>query len=334
MSIRARFAAVLLTAISLPLTAYPQVNAQSLDPVSMRMDWLPISYHAPFHLAAAKNYYRDALIDFKLEDGKGSGAAIQLVANNVDTFGFADAAVVAKAVSQKVPIKLVMGVFRRSPVAIVFPGTSTIRTPADLKGKRLATCPGDAPAILLPAYLRAIGLAQEDVRVINVDCGAKYTVVAQGLADATLGFGPYGKTMFNQAGIQDVRELDYADAGIDVPSHGIIVSLTTIKTRPEMVRRMLQATAKAWGEARQDPKPAITAMVKRVPLMSGHEQALEEELKGYFNYLDTAATTGKPFGWQSPQDWEKAEGILARYMDLKPMPSVDAYFTNEFISQN
>jgi NitT/TauT family transport system substrate-binding protein len=309
----------------------PNVRAQEVQSVSIRMDWLPISYHAPFHLAVAKGYYKAAGIELKLEEGKGSGAAIQLVANNVDTFGFADAAVVAKAVSQNIPVKLVMGVFRRSPVAVVFPERSGIRQPADLKGKRMATCPGDAAAILFPAYLRAAGLQPADVQIMNVDCGSKYTVVAQGLADATLGFGPYGKTMFNAAGIQNVRELDYADAGIDVPSHGIIAALGTIKSRPEVVRHMLAATAKGWNEARQDPKAAVTAMVQRVPIMAGREQALVEELEGYFNYLDTAATKGHPIGWQSAEDWRKAQDILVQYMDLKPRPSVDDYFTNEFL---
>jgi NitT/TauT family transport system substrate-binding protein len=308
-----------------------ETHSAELQGATLRMDWLPISYHAPFYLAKEKGYYSAAGIDLGIEDGKGSGATIQLVATDKDTFGLADASIVAKSIAQGVPVKLVMGIFRRSAVAIVFPGQNPIHKPADLKGKKLATCPGDAPAILLPAYLRAVNLSPTDVEIVNVDCGSKYTVVARGLADATLGFGPYGPTMFGAAGIKNVRELDYADAGLNVPSHGLIASLNLISSNPDLIRKFVAATSKGWQEARQNPDAAITAMVKAVPLMKGKEEVLKTEFKGYLNYLDTPATEGKPFGWQSEDDWKKAEGILVQYMSIPAQPSVGSYYTNDFI---
>ena len=327
-----RIATSMLLALACLVALAAPGPAQNLEVVTMRMDWLPISYHAPFYLAVAKGYYKAAGIDLKMQDGRGSGTTVQLIANNVDTFGLADAAVVAKSISQKVPVKVVMGVFRRSAMAIVFPTKNGIRTPADLKDKKLATCAGDSTVILLPAYLKAVGLSMDDVRIVTVDCGAKYTVVAQGLADATLGFGPYGKTMFEASGVTDISKLDYADAGITLPSHGIIASTKTIETKPDLVRRFVAATAKGWTEAREAPDVAVEAMVSAVPLMKPKEAALRTELRGYINYLDTTETKGKPFGWQSPEDWKKAESILVQYMDLKPQSFVDAYFTNAFIS--
>jgi len=307
--------------------------SQTLEPVSLRLDWLTISYHAPFYLALENGYYRAAGIDLKLLEGKGSGGTIQLVANGVDTFGLADAAVVAKSVSQGIPVKTVMGVFRKSAVAVVFPAQSSIRSPSDLKGKKVATCAGDSAVILFPAYLKAINLSPDDIKIVTVDCSAKYAVVAQGLADATLGFGPYGRTMFQAAGVSDIRKLDYADAGVALPSHAIIASAKTIEGKPEVIRRFVGATTRGWVEARKNPGAAIEAMVRAVPLMKGKEAVLKTEFEGYVNYLDTPATSGKPFGWQSADDWKKAEAILAQYMDLKPQPSVEAYFTNSFIAQ-
>ena len=81
-----RFPAVAVAAISAVVSCTVHGAAQSLEPVSVRMSWLPISYHAPFYLGLAKGYYRDVGIDLKIHDGKGSGATAQLIANNVDTF--------------------------------------------------------------------------------------------------------------------------------------------------------------------------------------------------------------------------------------------------------
>jgi NitT/TauT family transport system substrate-binding protein len=328
---KAHIGRLILAAVAALVAGGHTTAAQSPEPVSIRMDWVPISYHAPFYLAKAMGYYKEVGIDLTMQDGKGSGTTIQLVANNVDTFGLADASVVAKAIAQQLPVKLVMGIFRRSVAGIVFPAKNGIHSAADLKGKRLATCAGDAPLILLPAYLKAVNLSMSDLKIVTVDCGAKYTVVAQGLADATLGFAPYGKTMFGAAGISDVRALDYADGGLNLPSHGIIASLKTIQSKPDLVRRFVSATAKGWNEARKDPDAAMAAMVAVVDLMKGKTQVLKTEFEGYVAYLDTPATRGKQFGWQSPQDWKKAEDILVRYMDMKRQPSVDAYFTNQFV---
>ena len=329
---RSRLYALLSSVLT--FLALGSVTASSAEvAATLRMDWLPISYHAPFYLAKEKGYYSDAGINLAIEDGKGSGATIQLISTDRDTFGLADASIVAKSIAQGIPVKLVMGIFRRSAVAIVFPGQSSISKPLDLKGKKLATCPGDAPAILLPAYLKAVGLSERDVEMVNVDCGSKYTVVARGLADATLGFGPYGPTMFGAAGIKDVRELDYADAGLTIPSHGLIASLNLISTNPDLVRRFVAATSRGWKEARQNPDAAITAMVQAVPLMKGKEEVLKTEFQAYLKFLDTPATQGRPFGWQSEEDWKKAEEILVQYMSIKQQPSVASYFTNDFIPQ-
>ena len=51
------------------------------------------------------------------------------------------------------------------------------------------------------------------------------------------------------------------------------------------------------------------------------------------DYLDTARTKGKPFGWQSPEDWKDAEGLMVEYAGMKALPSVDGYFTNQFVAK-
>jgi len=304
---------------------------QTPEAVTLRLDWLPLSYHAPFHLAAANGHYKAAGLDVKLLEGKGSGNTIQLVTNGLDTFGFADASVVAKSVSQGMPVKLVAGVFKRSAIALMTPVETGIRTPQDVRGKRVATCPGDSAGILLSAYLKAVNVS--DVKLVNVDCGAKYTVVAQKQADVTAAYGPYGRTTFTALGVKEVRKFDYADAGLVLPGHGLITTVKTIETKPDLVRKFVIATSKGWVEARKNPDAAAAALARAVPTLQGKEAALKSEFVEWLEYIDTPSTVGKPFGWQSPDDWKKAEALLTQYMDVKPQPSVEAYFTNSYLGE-
>jgi NitT/TauT family transport system substrate-binding protein len=328
---RLNISAFVLVALGLSSFLPPHVLAQNLESVSVRMSWLPISYHAPFYLGLAKGYYKDVGIDMKIHDGKGSGATAQLIANDVDTFGVADSAVVARAISQGLPLKIVLGIFPRSDAALVFPTKNGIRSPAELKGRSLATCAGDAPLIILPAYLKAVNLTMSDVKIVTVDCGAKYTVVAQGLADVTIGYSAYARTMFGGAGITDITDFSYAEAGINLPSHGIVASLKTVESKPDLIRRFNKATAKSWVEARNNPEAAIDQMAAMVPLMKGKEAVNVVEFKAYLESLNSPGTRGKPFGWQSADEWKAAEEILVEYMGVKRQPSVDVYFTNEFV---
>jgi NitT/TauT family transport system substrate-binding protein len=315
------------------LAAATPVFAQGPDVVTLRTDWLPLTYHAPFHLAVRKGYYNAVNIDLKIRDGRGSGNTIQLVANGADTFGLAEAGPVAKSVGQGVPVKMIMGILRRSAAAIIWPTEREIHTPADLKGKRITMCAGEATAILLPAYLKAVNVSPSDIKLVTVDCSAKYSVIAQGLADAALGYAPWAKQQFLALGFKDVRKFDYADVGIVLPATGVVAANKTIETKPDLVRRFIAATSKGWADALKNPEAAFDAMMSAVPALKGKEKALLAEFEDYRPYFTSTATRGRPFGWQSSEDWKQAETILTQYMDVKAQRSVDVYFTNEFIPE-
>ena len=306
--------------------------ARAQDSVTLRTDWTIFPHHLPFYLALARGYYKEANLDVKIFEGKGSNTTVQLVGNGSDTFGFADAAAAAKSISVGLPVKVVMGIIQRNTGALVFPADRGIRTPQDLKGKTISVCAGDGPSIVLPAYLRAVNLSLSDIKLVTVDCSAKYPIVVQGRADAAASYGPAGKTVMENAGHKGgIGLLDYADAGIFLPSHGIVASLKTIETRSDMVRRFVAATARGWVEARKNPDAAVEAGVSSFTLLKGREQRYKAGLEDYLRYLDTPGTVGKPFGWQSAEEWTKAEAIMVQYMDLKPQSSVNVYFTNDFI---
>jgi NitT/TauT family transport system substrate-binding protein len=310
----------------------PPAKTQQLESVTFRLDWTVLSYHTPFYLASARGYYKDVGLNVTIQEGKGSSGTAQLVANGADTFGLVDGAVLAKAVSTGMPVKMVMGIFKNSPMSLVYAGESGIKSPSDLSGKRVSTCAGQSTGILLPAYLNAVKVQPSSVHVVNTQCGPPiYVAVAQNQADAAASYGPAGKTYLTAAGVKDIRRFDFSEAGILLPAHGIIASNATLQNNPEMVRRFVSATVKGWLSALQSPAASIDAAVAALPLLKGKEPVMREEFEDYVQYIDTPNTKGKPFGWQSAEDWKKAESILAQYMDLKPQPSVSSYFTNDFL---
>jgi NitT/TauT family transport system substrate-binding protein len=308
-------------------------QAQSQEKATLRIDWTVLGYHAPFYLGVSRGYYREAGLDVGILEGKGSPAVGTLVANGSDDFGFADASTIAQLVGQGLPAKMVMGIFQKSTLALFFPADKGIAKPADLKGKRVLLCPTDGLIKYLPAYLKGVGLTMDDVKINMVDCAIKYTYLAQGNADVAGSYGTAGEALLKSVGFRNVGKFDYADAGINLPSHGIVTSLATIKDHPDRVRRFVAASAKAWQDARLHPDDAVAAVVAANPLSQGKDAQLKETLLASFQYIETPGTAGRPFGWQSPDEWKEAARLLADVTAMKAPASAEAFYANDFVGK-
>lgn len=322
-----------LAAFTAAIFALISGQALAQESATLRLDWTALGYHAPFYLGVSRGYYRDAGLNVRILEGKGSPAVGELVGNGTDNFGFADASTTAQLISKGLPVKTVMGIFQRSTLALFFPAGKGISTPTDLKGKRVLLCPTDGLIKYLPAFLKHYGMTINDVKIVTVDCSIKYSYLAQGKADVAGSYGTAGEALLKSVGFTDIGKFDYADAGINLPSHGIVTSTAMIQQHPDEIRRFVAATAKAWEDARAHPDDAVAALVTANPLDRGKEAQLKATLLASFQYVETPGTKGKPFGWQSPEEWKKASRLLVEATGMKPPASVDEFYTNAFIGK-
>lgn len=322
-----------LAAFTAAIFALISGQALAQESATLRLDWTALGYHAPFYLGVSRGYYRDAGLNVRVLEGKGSPAVGELVGNGTDNFGFADASTTAQLISKGLPVRTVMGIFQRSTLALFFPAGKGIFTPTDLKGKRVLLCPTDGLIKYLPAFLKHYGMTINDVKIVTVDCSIKYSYLAQGKADVAGSYGTAGEALLKSVGFTDIGKFDYADAGINLPSHGIVTSTAMIQQHPDEIRRFVAATAKAWEDARAHPDDAVAALVAANPLDRGKEAQLKATLLASFQYVETPGTKGKPFGWQSPEEWKKASRLLVEATGMKPPASVDEFYTNAFIGK-
>src|SRR6476469_7237912 len=121
---------------ALPLAR--SARAQAKRKVTVRLDWIYQGPNAGFMVAQEKGFYEQAGLNVEIGPGKGSGSTAQIVASKAAQFGFADGFVVGNSVSKGMSIRMVAGIFRRNPTAVVVLDESDIRTPKDLEGKTVA----------------------------------------------------------------------------------------------------------------------------------------------------------------------------------------------------
>jgi NitT/TauT family transport system substrate-binding protein len=298
--------------------------------VTFRLDWLVGGAHTCYYRAASGGYFKKQGLDVKILEGSGSGNTATLVANGQDDFGFSDAGVVAKTVDTGASIKLVAGIYQRTPSVIISLKGSGINTPADLEGKTVGAAAGEAPLQLLPAYLSAAGVDPNAAKVVNMDPGAKIPALLSKKVDAIVGYATDDLPAAEAKAPGKFAVQYYADNGVTTLSNGIITSQKMIDEHPDTIHKFVTAIQQGSADCQKDPKAAVDALAKEFPQKVDKGQAaiaLREVLKT----LHTARSKGKPIGWIAPEDLMDTLTTLGKYAGLKDAKSPDNYYTNDFV---
>ncbi|HEX2130903.1 MAG TPA: ABC transporter substrate-binding protein [Actinophytocola sp.] len=284
------------------------------DKVTLTLNWVPYGEHAPFYYGIEQGFYADEGIDLEVQPGNGSGTTIQAVAQGQTTFGWADTPPLLHAISEGMPVKSVGVFLQKGPASLEFLSDQNISSPQDLKGKTVGGTPGDAMYATFPAWLKANGLKEGDVQVVNMDAANKIAQLAEGQVDAIMGFfHDQGPTIEARTGKQ-VDYLLFADSGLNMLGTGIVASEETLSTKADLVSRFVRATQKSWAEAVKDIPAAAKAMAdgaENEPPVDVLEQQLE--LAEPLLQLDTA---GQP-GVNTEEQWSGTIDLMAQYAELE-----------------
>lgn len=310
------------------IAAGATVATKAADEVTLRLNWLLGGLHAPFYLGLERGYYADEGIDLTINEGKGSGVAMQVIAAKGDTFGMSDAGTLMLGASKGQPVKAVMSLLNTSGFGIIFLADKNIKTAKDLEGKSLAVSPGDALTQLFPAVIAANDLDPDKVKLVFMDPGAKPAAVMEGTVDALLG-GIDDQVFLIRAQGFDAESLRFADVGANTVGITVHTHEDTLEENPDLVERFVRASQRAWQAAVDDPQAAIDAAVKVKPDLNG--DSLLKQLEVDLELLSSANTEGKPIGYAAEADWQLTKELLTQYRDLETDREASSFYTNEFV---
>ena len=245
---------------------FSSAMAQS-TPIKFQLDWRFEGPAALFLLPVAKGYFRDAKLDVSVDAGNGSGGAVTRVASGSYDMGFADLAALMEfhannpdAANKPVAV---MVVYNNTPASVMALKKSGIKTPADLKGKKLGAPVFDAGRRAFPIFQKANNVT--GVQWISMDPPLRETMLARGEVDAITGFTFTSLLNLEARGVaaQDVVVLPYADYGVKLYGNVIIASPKLIKENPAAIKAFLQAFAKGVKEVIANPAAGIESVKGR-----------------------------------------------------------------------
>ena len=310
-------AAALVASFALPAAAQ--------EKATLRLNWLIYGFHTPFLLGVERGYYKAEGIDLDVGEGKGSGAAVQVIGAKGDTFGLSDGASIINGITKGAPIKAVMGIMNTTPFAVIAREDANIKTIKDLEGKTIAATAGEAGLTIMPALVKANKLDESKLNFLRVDGATKLVATLEKKADAMLGGSENQVFILEQRGLK-TTVLNYADFGVNTMGLAIHVHSDTLKDKPKLVEGFIRATQKAFAEAEKDPNAAIAAGVKIKPDM---DKALAlKQLNAGLKLVRSRAAPTLPMGQMHPGDWDMTVRLMKEYQELKTDLKADAFYTN------
>jgi NitT/TauT family transport system substrate-binding protein len=263
-------------------------SAKAADSVSLITDFGYNGRHAYFFVALEKGYYKDAGLDVKIIGGNGSVDAIRQVGANNANFGFADAgSLMLSRANDNIPVALVAIVYARPPQAIFCSAEAGLKTPKDLEGQSIANPAGGSIPDMFPAFAKAAGIDASKVKWVVAASSALPGLLASGKVPC-VGQFTVGEPMLRaQAAPKKLVRFAFSDSGLSYYGNGIIATEATIKSKPDLVRRFVEATVKGMKAAFADPAEAGAIMHKHHPevdvgVAKGETEAVAElaEVKG------------------------------------------------------
>jgi NitT/TauT family transport system substrate-binding protein len=319
----------LLLALSVVMFACPAFAA---DKATLMLNWYVYGEHAPFYYGKEKGIYAKHGIDLDIQEGRGSAVSTQAVAAGTADFGYVDVPTMMRATIKGAPVEAIGVALQTSPMSAMGFVDKNIRKPEDIKGKTVATTPGDSMSQIWPLFLKKTGLKESDFKTVSGDATTKLNAVINNQADLLLGYVMDQSMKIKDATGKDVYPIKFADYGINLVSSGIIANKDTLQKKTDMVKRFLAATVESIEAAEKDPKAAAQSILNANP-KGGKIGTLTEGFELTIPlYKDPTGKTKQPLR-VSDENMKDTTDLMVEYggLDAKAKQNPKAFYTNEYL---
>lgn len=321
-----------VVALAAVLVASPAFAA---DKVTLMLNWYVYGEHAPFYYGKEKGFFKDQGIDLEIQEGRGSATVTQVVAAKTVPFGYVDVPTMMRAAVKGAPVVAVGVALQTNPMSAMGFTDKNIKKPEDIKGKTVATTPGDSMSQIWPLFLKKTGLKESDFKTVSGDATTKLNAVINGQADLLLGYVMDQSMKIKDATGKDVYPIKFADYGINMVSSGIIANADYVKANADLVRRFMSATTKAVEAAEKEPKAAAQAILDANP-KGGKIDTLTQGFELTIPLYRTAETKSKRPFQVSDQNMTDTVNLMVEYggLDAKAKENPKAFYTNDYLPKS
>jgi NitT/TauT family transport system substrate-binding protein len=308
--------------------------ASAQTKIKFVLNWKYQGPQGMFFLAEDRGYYKAEGLEVTIDQGNGSGAAVPLVANGTYDAGFGDINALIELAGRKpedAPIAVYV-MFNQPPFTVAVRADSPIKSPKDFEGKTLGGAANDAALKLFPALCKIAKIDCSKVNLTNMQPNLREQMLMQGQVDGVFGYVNTIRFSAKLMGVEDkqLRYINYGDYGMDLYSNGIIVSKKLAKEKPEAVRGLVRAIAKAMREVVANPDAAVELLAAKEPLI---DKSIEKRRLLYVvkTLIDTPEARARGVGDIDDDRMARAVTAMVEAYELPRTPGVGEVFNRAFL---
>lgn len=236
-------------------------SAVAQDKVVLATNWRAQPGHGGFYQALADGTYKKYGLDVDIQQG---GPQVNnrpmLPAGKVDFLMTGNLLMAFDNIKQKVPTVVVAAYFQRDPQAIIAHPGQGIDKFADIAKAKTVLLAKDGQISYWQWMKKAYGVRDEQVRPYNYSL-SQFLADKQSVQQAYATSEPLA--VEKQAGFKPVV-LSLADAGWSTYGMVIETRQDLVKTKPEVVRRFVEATNLGWVNYLYGDAKAANEMIKKI----------------------------------------------------------------------
>lgn len=314
------------------LAALP-LSASAADKVRFQTDWLPSGEHAMFYGGWQKGIYAAEGIDVTITRGYGSGDTVTKIAGGAADFGVADlGAVLTARARANVPVKAIAINYQYSPHSLFVLKSSGITDFKQVAGKKIGTTPGNSHQVYFPEVAKLAGADPSKITWVNMDGAAMGPQLIAKNIDAAPFYSIhwyYQNKAAKKAG-EEIVVLPFVKTGFAIYAATIIASDKTIAEKPDLTKRFLRATRKAYEWAAANPEEACKAHIEKVPEVALDDciGSLQATLKFVFTDYNKTLGYGKETAERLAFTWKAVSEAQKLDASWDPKQAVDTSLVN------
>ncbi len=309
--------------------------AAAQTPVRFTLDWRFEGPAALLLAAEEKGYFKAEGLDVAIEAGTGSRETVPRVASGMYDAGLADVNTLIRFRDENpsIDLKAVMMVHDRPSFAIVGRKSRGISTdPKSLEGKKLGAPAADSAFALWPIFKALAKLDDSKIRLENIGFPVREPMLAAGEVDAVFDATNSTHVGLKARGVpaEDIVTIAMADHGLELYGNAVLVSPKFLVEKPEAVRGLLRAIARAIKDVAADPEAGARLVVQRNDAAKLDVEAERLRLTVEENVI-TPWTKANGFGGIDPARWQRALDQLALAHKFKDKDAAGAAFVDSYL---
>lgn len=303
-------------------------EGESPENVTVILDYVANTNHTGMYVALDQGYYKEAGMDVSIVEPT-EGATATLIAVGKGDFGisYQEDVTIARTSADSLPVKAVAALIQHNTSGFVTYGDKDIHSPKDFEGKTYAGWGGPGEEAVLKAVMAKDGGDFSKLDMVISD-GSGFEALKDKV-DVMWFFEGWDniKCRLNDFPI-NYMELRQLDERLDYYTPVIIASEDTLKNKPEMTKKFLEATAKGYRYAIEHPKESAEILHKYAPDYSLEMLTMSQEYLAGKYMEDT-----KRWGEMKDSVWDNYTDFLVEYGVIEEDIPADQCYTNEFLPQ-